>query len=75
MVEVRHGLGFTTRYGHLSATTVVPGQVVDRHAMIGAVGATGLATAPHLHFEIRHNNVATNPIAFILRAYEVYRHL
>lgn len=75
MVEVRHALEFTTRYGHLSEIWVVPGQTLDRHEQIGAVGSTGRSTGPHLHFEIRHQNRPIDPIRFILLAYEAYRHI
>lgn len=75
LVEVTHGLGFVTRYGHLSRIEARAGQIVDRHTRIGQVGATGAVTGPHLHYEIRHNGVSLNPVEFILRAHEAYRHL
>lgn len=75
-VEVRHALGFSTIYGHLSRISVTEGQQLDRHAVVGAVGSTGRSTGNHLHFEIRHENRgAIDPIRFILLAYETYRHL
>lgn len=75
MVEVQHGLGFSTIYGHLSRAQVQPGAVVDRHALVGNVGTTGAVTGPHLHYEIRHNDRPLNPVEFILRMHEAYRHL
>jgi RHS repeat-associated protein len=52
-IEIYHGNGEYTRYGHLSATSVKPGQIVQAGQQIGAVGSTGLSTGPHLHYEIR----------------------
>ncbi|MDK2951758.1 MAG: hypothetical protein PWQ77_1423 [Kosmotogales bacterium] len=64
MVEVRHSNGFYTRYGHLSHIDVTVGQMVNAGSILGRVGETGVATGPHLHFEIRCNgNSATlNPL-------------
>lgn len=75
LVEVGHGLGYSTRYGHLSAVQVTQGQLVDRHQHIGLVGMTGGTTGPHLHFEIRRAGEPMDPITFLLRAHELYRHL
>jgi murein DD-endopeptidase MepM/ murein hydrolase activator NlpD len=58
LVEIRHANGITTRYGHLSAILVRPGTRVSQGQVIGRVGATGLATASHLHYEFRVNGVA-----------------
>jgi len=58
LIEVRHANGITTRYGHLSAILVRPGARVTQGQVIGRVGATGLATASHLHYEFRVNGVA-----------------
>lgn len=63
MVEVRHAKGIATRYAHLSSIGVRVGQPVDQGQVIGRVGATGLATAAHLHYEFlqggRHRNPAS----------------
>jgi murein DD-endopeptidase MepM/ murein hydrolase activator NlpD len=75
MIEVRHGLGFSTRYSHLSAINVVLGQTVDRNAVLGEVGSTGRSTGPHLYYEIWHNGERMDPIRFIIAAYELYHHL
>jgi len=63
LVELRHTNGIQTRYGHLSrfAAGLHPGQRVHQEQIIGYVGATGLATGPHLHYEFRVNGRATNP--------------
>ncbi|HEX5635077.1 MAG TPA: M23 family metallopeptidase [Gemmatimonadales bacterium] len=63
LVEVRHADGIVTRYGHLSAIAagLRPGSRVTQGQVVGAVGATGLATGPHLHYELRVNGRATDP--------------
>ncbi len=63
MVEVRHRNGIVTRYAHLSAITagIRPGRSVAQGDQVGRVGSTGLATAPHLHYEFRVNGVARDP--------------
>ncbi|MBN1187402.1 MAG: M23 family metallopeptidase [Bacteroidales bacterium] len=60
-VVVNHGFGFTTRYAHLHKIHVTEGQIVDRGTLIGEVGNTGKSTGPHLHYEVRINNVPVNP--------------
>ncbi len=63
MVEIRHWNGYTTRYAHLRAFArgIRPGVKVDEYQVIGYVGMTGLATAPHLHYEIRKGGAPLNP--------------
>ncbi len=61
-----HGYGLTSRYGHLSAVTVRPGQRVKRGDVIGRVGNTGRSTGPHLHYEVRLDGEPLNPIGYIL---------
>ena len=61
LVTIDHGGGKQSRYGHLSAASVSMGQIVPAGTVVGFVGATGLATGPHLHYEIRINGDAVDP--------------
>ena len=65
MVEVDHGNGLTTRYGHLSQILVSEGQSVEAGAVIGKLGSTGRSTGPHLHYETRVDGEAVNPTRFL----------
>jgi murein DD-endopeptidase MepM/ murein hydrolase activator NlpD len=67
-VEVAHGLGLRTLYGHLDEIQVIEGQHVSRGEAIGVVGTTGRSTGPHLHYEVRLDNRAVNPLPYILDA-------
>jgi murein DD-endopeptidase MepM/ murein hydrolase activator NlpD len=64
-VEVDHGHGFKTRYGHLSAISVVVGQQVAVGQRIGAMGSTGRSTGTHLHYEVWVNGRPENPLRFV----------
>lgn len=64
-IVVYHGGGFATWYAHLSRILVAVGQNVSRGEVIGLVGATGWATGPHLHFEVRINGASQNPLGFL----------
>ena len=64
-VIIDHGHGVTTRYGHLSGFTVVPGQQVSRGDVIGFVGDSGRATGAHLHYEVRLNDQPVNPHKYL----------
>lgn len=63
---INHGFGLTTRYGHLSAFAVKVGTKVKRGDRIGSLGNTGRSTGPHLHYEVRLNNIPQNPRRYIL---------
>ena len=65
MVEVDHGNGFATRYGHLSEIDVKVGQRVTIGQTIGRVGSTGRSTGPHLHYETRIDGEAVDPQKFL----------
>lgn len=63
-IEIDHGFGYRTVYAHLSKTLVRRGKTVHRGDIIAKTGSSGLATGPHLHYEIHHNGVIENPIGF-----------
>ncbi len=65
MVEIDHGKGLTTRYAHLSRIKVAEGATVAAGAVIGLAGSSGRSTGPHLHYEVRRNGKATNPVRYI----------
>ena len=66
LVVVDHGGGLTTRYGHLSHIDVELDQMVSRGQLLGKVGSTGRSTGPHLHYEVRINDLAVNPLPYLL---------
>jgi murein DD-endopeptidase MepM/ murein hydrolase activator NlpD len=65
LVEIDHGYGILTRYGHLSRFQAVAGQQVHRGDVIGYVGSTGRSTSAHLHYEILLNGKLTNPLKLL----------
>ncbi len=65
LVEVDHGFGVTTWYGHLSSFTVPPGVRVKRGDVIGYVGVSGRTTGPHVHYEVRINDAPVNPMRYL----------
>jgi len=65
LIIVRHRGGFASVYAHNRRNLVRPGQKVTRRQVIAEVGDTGRITSPHLHFEIRRNNVARNPLSYL----------
>jgi peptidoglycan hydrolase-like protein with peptidoglycan-binding domain len=66
LVVIQHRLGYTSWYAHLSQVTSWVGERVSGGTRIGYVGATGNATGPHLHFEVRHRNVPIDPVPLLL---------
>ena len=65
MIDIDHDNGLTTRYAHLSVMVVKVGDVVLKGQRIGALGQSGRATGPHLHFEVRQHSVPLNPNRFL----------
>jgi len=65
LVIIDHENGYTTYYGHCSTIKVKVGQRVAKGDVIALVGSTGRSTGPHLHFEVRKNGVAVNPLKFV----------
>jgi murein DD-endopeptidase MepM/ murein hydrolase activator NlpD len=66
MVEIDHGYGHSTIYGHAQTLLVQRGQEVTRGEVIAQVGNTGIATAPHLHYEVRVNGRPVNPMNYVI---------
>jgi murein DD-endopeptidase MepM/ murein hydrolase activator NlpD len=65
VVEIDHGLGFKTRYGHLNSISVKTGQMVAISQKIGTMGSTGRSTGPHLHYEVFFRGKSYDPIKFL----------
>ncbi|HEY0265317.1 MAG TPA: peptidoglycan DD-metalloendopeptidase family protein [Rhizomicrobium sp.] len=65
MVEIDHGYGIHTRYGHLSAITVQVGSRISKGFGVGRLGSTGRSTGPHVHYEVWYDDVVKNPSNFI----------
>jgi murein DD-endopeptidase MepM/ murein hydrolase activator NlpD len=65
MVEIDHGAGLATRYGHMSQIDVAEGQWVGAGAIIGRIGSTGRSTGPHLHYEVRVDGAAVDPSRYL----------
>lgn len=68
MVEINHGKGIATRYGHLSRIIVADNTRVKRGQLIALMGSTGRSTGPHLHYEVRIDGHAVNPVPFLTTA-------
>jgi len=66
MVEIDHGYGYITRYAHASRLHVRTGQTVERGFRIADVGATGLVSGPHLHYEVEQNGRQVDPLNFVI---------
>jgi murein DD-endopeptidase MepM/ murein hydrolase activator NlpD len=65
LVEISHGQGIQTRYGHLSRLIARPGHRIRRGDLLGLMGSTGRSTGSHLHYEVRIDGRAVNPIPFM----------
>jgi murein DD-endopeptidase MepM/ murein hydrolase activator NlpD len=63
-IEIDHGFGYRSIYGHLSGTNVKIGEKVMRGKLIAKTGNSGLSSGPHLHYEVHHNGVKQNPVEF-----------
>jgi murein DD-endopeptidase MepM/ murein hydrolase activator NlpD len=68
MVEINHGGGFSSRYGHHQKLFVKVGDVVKKGEVIGLMGSSGRSTGPHVHFEVYKNGRVVDPSSYIHRA-------
>ncbi len=73
MVEIDHGCGIKTRYGHLKKVLVKKGEKIGHRHKIGLLGSTGRSTGPHVHYEVRYNKTALDPSNFIKAGYHVFK--
>ncbi|RHW76705.1 M23 family metallopeptidase [Colwellia sp. RSH04] len=67
LIEIDHGGGFKTRYGHNKTLLVEVGDVVDKGQVIAKMGSTGRSTGPHVHYEILKHNTQINPVKYVYR--------
>ncbi len=65
LVQISHGSGMETRYGHMSKLLVAENSYVKRGQVIGLMGSTGRSTGSHLHYEVRVDGAAINPLPFV----------
>ncbi|GIX21683.1 MAG: hypothetical protein KatS3mg121_0466 [Gammaproteobacteria bacterium] len=68
LVEINHGNGYVTRYGHCEKVLVKEGEAVKKGQVVGLMGSTGRSTGPHVHFEVLHNGRQVDPLDFIYAA-------
>jgi murein DD-endopeptidase MepM/ murein hydrolase activator NlpD len=67
LIEINHGNGLVTRYGHNQRGMVAVGQTVTRGQTVALMGSTGRSTGPHVHFEVLKDGRQVNPLGFIGR--------
>ena len=72
VIEIDHGGGFKTRYGHLSRIGVKTGQKIAFREVIGKVGSSGRSSGPHLHYEVWFDGIVRNPSRFIEAGHYVF---
>lgn len=75
MVEIDHGQGVSTRFGHLSAILVRVGDRVEAGDIIGRAGSTGRSTGPHVHYEVRRNDTPVDPMRYLIAGAELKTYL
>lgn len=71
-LEINHGFGYSTLYGHLSSVTVQIGQKVPRGTLIAKTGNSGLSSGPHLHYEVAHDGVKLDPVGFFFDELNIF---
>lgn len=73
MVEIDHGMGLMTRYGHMSRILVKKGDVVKKGTVIGQLGCSGRCSGPHVHYEVLNNGRPVNPLKFLKAGTNVFK--
>lgn len=73
-IEIDHGFGYRTIYGHLSSVNVKIGQKIKRGQLIAKTGNSGLSTGPHLHYEVHHNGIKLDPMDFVFDDLNLFDH-
>lgn len=73
MVEIDHGCGLKTRFGHMNSISVKVGETLDHRTKIGTIGSTGRSTGPHVHYEIRIGDEPVDPAPFIEAGRHVFK--
>ena len=67
-MEINHGNGYATRYGHAQEVLVKVGETVKKGQVVALMGSTGRSTGPHVHFEVWHNGKVVDPMEYIRSA-------
>ena len=73
LVEIDHGFGFKTRYGHLNSVEVQTGDEIQLGDLVGRMGSTGRSTGPHLHYEVWFRGKTYNPVNFLRAGQHVHQ--
>ena len=73
LVEIDHGYGFRTRYGHLNSVEVEVGDEIQMGDLVGRMGTTGRSTGPHLHYEVWFRGKTYNPVNFLRAGQHVHQ--
>lgn len=73
MVEIDHGMGLTTRYGHMARINVKVGDKVVRGTVLGQLGCSGRCSGPHVHYEVMSNGTHVNPLKFLKAGSDVFK--
>ena len=73
MVEIDHGMGLVTRYGHMARLNVKDGDKVERGTVLGQLGCSGRCSGPHVHYEVLNNGQQVNPLKFLKAGSDVFK--
>jgi murein DD-endopeptidase MepM/ murein hydrolase activator NlpD len=73
MVEIDHGMGLVTRFGHMNRIMVKEGDHVSRGTVLGQLGCSGRCSGPHVHYEVLVNGKPVNPLKFLKAGSDVFK--